>query len=38
MKEIDPSRLFNECFKLKTSIAKGEFDDAIAWCESEKLY
>ncbi len=36
--DIDPNQLFNECFKLKSAILKGEFEEAISWCENEKLF
>ena len=38
MEEIDPNRLFYECHKIKDRIKKGHFDDAIGWCQSERLY
>lgn len=35
---VDPNGLFRECFSLKEGVKSGEMEEAIRWCENERLF
>jgi hypothetical protein len=36
--KIDPERLFRESITARENIKKGQLEEAIKWCETERLY